>query len=116
MARAPTLQPPCISWGSHTVWDSEQTDNLLKPGVNTCFNLGLDKNGFSRVLTLNNCQVANEARSSQPPGKSNAPPSCNPSATEPREGSDQAGPLAPSDTEPLGKCLAPCTTALRAFE
>lgn len=40
----------CISWGSQTVWAGEQTGNLLKPGVNTCFNLGLNKNGFSHVF------------------------------------------------------------------
>lgn len=28
---------------------------------------------------------------------------------------DQAGPLAPSEAAPPGKCLAPCTAAPRAF-
>lgn len=70
----------------------------------------------SCVLTLNNCQVANEARSCQPPWKNNAPPSCNPSATEPGGAETKRDPLAPSDTATLGKRLAPCTTAPRASD
>lgn len=29
---------------------TEQTGHPLKPGVNICFNLGLNKNGFSHVF------------------------------------------------------------------
>lgn len=58
-------------------------------------------------MTLNNCQVASEARSTQPPGKNNAPPFCNPTAAEPRGAQTKQDPWLPGTWHLQGSAWPP---------